>query len=968
MKKIFTLTVIIALAFIACDDTDVNSTAKLPSLTIKNESSFDLTDVKFSGISFSAPGSNDLPRTTQSVKQLTVNDVDKAGYITFVRKDIGIALRTEAVSVSDQDLTFTFLDTSVVEEVANSGNRKSLSQISFLSQVTVEYGSLRVAKNETLNFGETIINSTKQVDFVLKNTGVGKLLFTGGTEPVKINCTDAGVFSVVQPSGSEVAPNGSLTFKINFAPKALQTYTATVTISSNDQNGDFTFYINAVGAPPKPIATIIYNNNEIPQNGTINAGNTYITLSKNITVTIKNTGTQVLTIDTANITITGVDNAAFTVTDTPAPSISVGGQSQLLIEWKPVRQGGNNATLKIPTNDSSRELVEVYLQAQAETGAPVLQLTQGTTVITNNSLTPFSFSPVRVGNSTSLTFTIKNTGTIALELTGDPAVESSNAVFTITTQPVSKKLNPNETQDFVVQYRPTIEGTDNVEITINNNGNNTLFKLNARGTGTVPRPSAVILYETVEIQQDGTIDLSDILLTLSKTITVTVKNSGDANLALDTANITITGANAASFTRVTTPGSTIAGGAQTSFNIKCEPVKVGEHNAVLTIPTNDTSRNPVTVNLKANGVQGNPVLEMRQDTTVITNNSLTPFDCGRVLLSSSKSLTFTIKNTGNINLVLSGDPVITSSIGTFTVLAQPANTVILPGASAEFTIGYTPSSEGSDSGFLTILNNAGGAFTVNIKGTGYTKKPQITIKQGDTTIIPYNEFNFGTVTAGSTKEITFIVQNSGEANLTFVTVSGNRVNLDDNDAGYFSVTLQPIASTIVTPGNTTDFSIRFSPTATGVTSTATVIIKTNSENDEEFAFRIRGRGGYKIGDTGPGGGIIFYAIGSEFKECTKTDLGSTRYTWAAAKNMAENYQGNGFTDWRLPDITELNSMYQNLHRNSPALGGFNTTYSYWSSTVYGSGSYYDLLFYSGNQNWDYSSSTSYVRAVRSFTF
>jgi hypothetical protein len=164
--------------------------------------------------------------------------------------------------------------------------------------------------------------------------------------------------------------------------------------------------------------------------------------------------------------------------------------------------------------------------------------------------------------------------------------------------------------------------------------------------------------------------------------------------------------------------------------------------------------------------------------------------------------------------------------------------------------------------------------------------------------------------------------------------------------------------------------------ATGVTTTATVVIKTNSENNEEFAFRIRGRGGYKIGDTGPGGGMIFYAIGDEFKECTKTDLGGNNYNWYDSTNMAANYQGNGFTDWRLPDNTELNSMYQNLHRNS--LGGFSgNQYYYWSSIEYDTTSAYAFYFYNGTQS-SWTKSYSYystgtirnfrARAVRSFTF
>jgi len=365
-----------------------------------------------------------------------------------------------------------------------------------------------------------------------------------------------------------------------------------------------------------------------------------------------------------------------------------------------------------------------------------------------------------------------------------------------------------------------------------------------------------------------------------------------------------------------------------------------------------------------------PIFELSQNNTVISNNALSPINFGRVLLNSTSSLTFNIKNTGNINLELTGTPAVTSSSPAFVVLAQPMNKTIQPGSSAEFMVRYVPTIEGEDTGYLTILNNAGGAFTLNVKGTGYIKRPQITIIQSSTIIAPYGEFNFGAVSVGSSNEIAFIIKNTGEANLSFVTVNSNCVNLDDNGDGRFNVTFQPIASTIVTPESTANFSIRFSPSATGVTSTATVVIKTNSENNEEFAFRIRGSGGYKIGDTGPGGGIIFYAVGSEFKECTKTNLGSNT-DWDSARSMANNYTGGGFINWHLPTLSELNSMYLNLHKNSPALGGFEN-YPYWTSIEANniSGTYYSayrINFTNGSQDTISKTSGCYSRAVRSFT-
>jgi hypothetical protein len=89
--------------------------------------------------------------------------------------------------------------------------------------------------------------------------------------------------------------------------------------------------------------------------------------------------------------------------------------------------------------------------------------------------------------------------------------------------------------------------------------------------------------------------------------------------------------------------------------------------------------------------------------------------------------------------------------------------------------------------------------------------PEITVKQGDTVIVQNGEYDFGTIFLNTTKELTFAIENSGEADLTLDTVNGNRINLTDNTTGYFSVNLQPLSST-VTSGNSTTFTIRFTPT------------------------------------------------------------------------------------------------------------------------------------------------------------
>ena len=71
---------------------------------------------------------------------------------------------------------------------------------------------------------------------------------------------------------------------------------------------------------------------------------------------------------------------------------------------------------------------------------------------------------------------------------------------------------------------------------------------------------------------------------------------------------------------------------------------------------------------------------------------------------------------------------------------------------------------------------------------------------------------------------------------------------------------------------------------------------------------------------------------------------------------------NGYSDWFLPSIDELNKLYL----NQAAIGGFAAAY-YWSSSEYnnyGAGLQY---FGSGYQDFDYAkANASYVRAVRAF--
>jgi len=167
-----------------------------------------------------------------------------------------------------------------------------------------------------------------------------------------------------------------------------------------------------------------------------------------------------------------------------------------------------------------------------------------------------------------------------------------------------------------------------------------------------------------------------------------------------------------------------------------------------------------------------------------------------------------------------------------------------------------------------------------------------------------------------------------------------------------------------------------------------------------------------VGDTGPGGGTIFYVDltrvdGSQYFEAAcagwsdgtcggddddwndptaqwgcygtsisgahgtaigtgeqnTTDIVTGCATAGIAARLANDLVLGGESDWFLPSKDELNLMYENLHQ--AGIGGFGSDY-YWSSSESNSYFAWGQYFGSGGQNSYDKNYLNRVRAVRSF--
>ena len=117
---------------------------------------------------------------------------------------------------------------------------------------------------------------------------------------------------------------------------------------------------------------------------------------------------------------------------------------------------------------------------------------------------------------------------------------------------------------------------------------------------------------------------------------------------------------------------------------------------------------------------------------------------------------------------------------------------------------------------------------------------------------------------------------------------------------------------------------------------------------------------YKIGDIGPGGGIVFSIEGHTHMEVSNT-LGE--YNQKNAMQIARDYKGGGFSDWRLPSKDELNLIYQNLQKSGLVNIGSGR---FWSSSDAGGINGWVQRFRDGAQDFVPKLAVNGVRAIRAF--
>ncbi|WP_338768824.1 BspA family leucine-rich repeat surface protein [Bernardetia sp. ABR2-2B] len=395
-----------------------------------------------------------------------------------------------------------------------------------------------------------------------------------------------------------------------------------------------------------------------------------VTTSRTITYTIQNTVTN-SSLTISSINVTGTNATDFAVSNfTNNTTIAGNTTTTFDVTFTPSGTGTRTATITINNNDCDER--DYYFSVQGTNISPPEINLQGNG---NDILNGATF--VSTGNSTDFgtscsvvthRFTIQNTGTGTLNLTGTPLVAiSGSSDFDVSTQPAANSILANGSLIFDITYTPTNTGTQTATISIaNNDSNENPYTFIVSGT-----KLADTQVPSLTLPTDITIPVD----AASCTAVVNYFISVNDNCEIATNNQTAGLSSGSAF-----------------------PIGVTTNTFVVTDAAGNTTTESFTVTVNPTreiDVIGNSVSIVNGD---ITPNTADDTDFGNVITDNTK--TYVLSNTGSEVISIAS---ITSDNAEFVVSNIP--TTIAAGATETFDVTFTPTTYLVQTATITINND-----------------------------------------------------------------------------------------------------------------------------------------------------------------------------------------------------------------------------------------------------------------------
>jgi hypothetical protein len=494
----------------------------------------------------------------------------------------------------------------------------------------------------------------------------------------------------------------------------------------------------------------------------VSFGNVAVGSSATQSLTITNTGTGATTL--SGFSISG---GVFSVVGgNSSSSLNVGQSATVQVQYAPTTTAPASGTLTVTSNASNSSM------AIGLSGT-------GMQAIPSFSPSSLNFSNVPVGQTSTQTVTLSNTGNAGLSVT---AAKVSGTGFSISGLSIPATVAPNSSTTIGVSFAPTSTTGSSGNISFTDNGPSGSQSISLTGSAVAANASLTAT--------PGSYNFGSVAVGSNSTQAITLTNTGSALITVNSATAGGTGFGVSGIAA----GQTIAAGGNVTFTANFTPSTTGTSSGTVTIASTATN-SPLTIALSGTGTQA----------ALSANPSSINF--GSILVGNTASVSATLTNSGTANLSISS----ASASGTGFRMGALTPQTLTPGATATFTVTFAPTASGVASGSVSVVSTAPGSpLLISLTGNGTATQAQLGISP--------SSVSFGNVNVGSSSTNTVTLTNSGNAtlNITTATISGT---------GY-TMTLGP---TTINAGATSTFNATFTPNSAAA-STGLIVITSNAPN------------------------------------------------------------------------------------------------------------------------------------------
>ncbi|HTC91312.1 MAG TPA: choice-of-anchor D domain-containing protein [Bryobacteraceae bacterium] len=451
----------------------------------------------------------------------------------------------------------------------------------------------------------------------------------------------------------------------------------------------------------------------------------------------------------------------------------------------------------------------------------------------SNNVPNDSQIPVTTGINTQATVTVVATyvGSTAATISQKPQVlGSTEFTVAITATSLSSTntalpivLGPGDSFTFVVTYAPTSSApvSAQVEIQYTEPGTTTATVQNAiillfQGTSPAFTLFYVLHGNSIQIPSGGTIPFGATQINTTATAGLIIQNTGSGPGAIT--SITQPPASSpfqiAGIPPISSTGFPIAANMELNLEVLYTPTAIQNDTAQITITFLDGTKE--TVNLSGSGIASAYTYSYLSGTgttsTPVPPGGTITFQPVNVATAGTtppnSTVIVQVKNSGSASGTISSLSV--SGPGFQLVTPPTTAPVLAPNGVYSFTISYTPTQVGTQTGTLVV--NGSDVFTLSGQGLGSALTFSYTSSAGTIPVVPPNAVIFSPVAVSKSESVTFTLTNSGTLPTT---ISNIGTSSTASGANPFSLTPPPALPLTLKAGQSTQFMITFTPATTG---------------------------------------------------------------------------------------------------------------------------------------------------------